>query len=100
MAIPKLVTAQRDFSGGEVDASIARDDDNPLFKTGARQMRNWRILNSKKPQNRPGRSLFGIPTGSRVDKVAMSPTAIYFLEFGNGTLKVYNVAFGIVFSAA
>ena len=83
---PSVVTAQRDFSSGEIDASLKRDDENPILKSGARQMRNWRILNSKKVQNRSGRrALFS--DGPRVEEISMAGSTFH-LCFGNGTLKV------------
>ncbi|MEO6381984.1 MAG: hypothetical protein ABIO35_08300 [Nitrobacter sp.] len=95
--IPKAVEPQTDFSGGEIDISAKRSDD-PALKTCARQMSNWRILNTKKAANRPGRSVRFLPNGTRVEKVPMSPGVSFYLEFGNGTLRVLSSAGAQVFS--
>lgn len=89
MAIPKILGGQTDFSGGEFDPEIKRDD--TLMKTGGRQCSNFRILNSKKITNRPGKSALLFETG-RVDKVTMSPNNNFYIAFGTGYLHVYNAA--------
>ncbi len=100
MAIPKIEGAQRDFSAGEVDVTMKRADEHPLMKTGARQCANWRILNSRALQNRPGRrALFGgLAGGGRVDEITMSPGNTFYLAFGTGVLLVYNAAGAVVFT--
>lgn len=95
--IPKALQPQTDFSGGEVDASAKRGDD-ALMRTCARQMSNWRILNTKKASNRPGRSVRFLPDGTRVDEVLMSAGNTFYLAFGNGTLKVYSYAGALLYS--
>jgi hypothetical protein len=91
LANPKIIGAQRDFSSGEVDVSVKRSDEMAAMKAGARQMSNWRILNSKKPTNRPGRSALFEERG-RVEEVLMSPGQKFYLVFGDGYLHVYNLA--------
>lgn len=98
MAIQKITGAQRDFSGGELDESMKRADENPIMKTGARQMANWRALSSGAAKNRPGRRAIFLETG-RVEKVLMSPGNVFYLAFGPGYLRVYNAAGGRVFSS-
>lgn len=90
MAAPKVVTAQRDFSAGEVDPELKRDDERPEFKAGLRQCANYRILNSRKLTNRPGRRALFIESG-RVDEILMNGL-VFYLCFGQGTLRVYNSA--------
>jgi hypothetical protein len=97
MAIPKITGAQRDFSAGELDVSMKRSDENPLMKIGARQLANYRVLNSGAVKNRPGRTALFPETG-RVEKVLMSPGNIFYLAFGNGYLRVYNAVGTRVFS--
>lgn len=93
MAIPKIVGTQRDFSAGELDLSMKRADENPTMKIGARQLSNFRILNSGAAVNRPGRSaLFPVFASERIDEVLMSPGNIFYLEFGSGGLAVRNAA--------
>ena len=99
MAVAKVVTAQRNFSGGEADIYLKRADELPLMKAAGRQMRNWRILNSGALANRPGRTLLA-QEGPRVDQVIMSPTQTFYLAFGNGYLRVYNAAFTKVFDSS
>lgn len=98
MSIAKIIGAQRDFSAGELDVSMKRADENPVMKTGARQMSNWRITNSKIVSNRPGRTALFFETG-RVDEVLMSPGNIFFIAFGAGYLRVYNAAGTRVFAS-
>lgn len=98
MALAKIIGAQRDFSAGELDVSMKRADDNPRMKTGTRQMVNWRILNSKSVQNRPGRAALFLETG-RVEQILMSPGNNFYIVFGNGYLSVYNAAGARVFNS-
>lgn len=98
MPLPKIITAQRDFSAGEVDVNLKRDEDNEVFKRGLRQCSNFRILNSKKLGQRLGRSAKFID-GPRVDEVLMSPGNVFYLVFGNGSLSVYNAAGTRVFNS-
>jgi hypothetical protein len=99
MAIPKIIGAQRDFSAGELDHSVRRADENPTMKAGARQMRNWRILSSRALQNRSGRSAL-FPEAGRVERITMAPGQDFYLVFGTGYLRVYNVAGTQVFSSS
>ena len=98
MAVPKIIGAQRDFSGGELDVAMKRADENPLMKIGARQASNWRILNSGAASNRPGRSALFPETG-RCEEVLMSPGNIFYLIFGNGYLRIRNAAGTQVFNS-
>lgn len=100
MAIAKIVGAQRDFSAGELDLSTKRADENPIVKTGGRQMLNWRILSSKALANRPGRDAL-FPTGStvntRIEEIIMPGGSIWFLGFGANALGVFNSTGTLVF---
>jgi hypothetical protein len=98
MAVPKANNAQRDFSGGEADSWMKRGDDMPQHKSVARQMSNWRPLQSRGLSNRPGRRILALE-GSRVDEVVMSPGNFFYLAFGNGYLRVYNATFAKVFDS-
>src|ERR1700683_4069830 len=98
MAIPKITGAQRDFSAGELDVSMKRAGENPMMKSGARQLSNWRVLNSGVVKNRPGRRGLFLETG-RVEEVLMSPGNVFYLVFGNGYLRVYNAAGTQVFNS-
>ncbi|TAL43846.1 MAG: hypothetical protein EPN91_05675 [Salinibacterium sp.] len=98
MAIPKIIGAQTDFSAGELDVTMKRADDNPTKKVGARQMLNWRILNSKAATNRPGRSALFFETG-RVEEVLMSSGNFFYLVFGDRYLRVYNASGTQVFTS-
>lgn len=88
MALPKMMTPQNDFSAGQLNEDAKRSDD-PLVKAGARQMKNWRILNSRKLTNRPGRTAL-FPTEGRVDEVLITPGIVVRLCFGAGTLKIID----------
>jgi hypothetical protein len=98
--IPKIVTTQRDFSGGEINSDGRRSEDTALFKASARQMSNWRILNSRKPQQRPGRRA-RYPGGGRADPVRMSSGHEFDLNFtGDGVLSVRNASGALLFAQA
>ena len=98
MAIPKITGAQRDFSAGELDESMKRADENPIMKTGCRQLSNFRITSGGQATQRGGRrALF--PEAGRVEEVLMSPGNTFFLVFGNGYLRVYNAAGTQVFNS-
>lgn len=81
---------QNDFSSGELNADAKRSDD-PLVKAGARQLSNWRILNSRKVTNRPGRTALFQADG-RTDEVLVAPGVVYRLSFGNGTLVIRDAS--------
>lgn len=82
----KIVGAQRDFSFGEVDATLKRADDHPARKAGVRQMANFRVLNAGGVQERPGRrGLFPAPNISRIEEITMSPGNVFKIAFGVGT---------------
>lgn len=97
MAIAKLVGSQRDFSSGELDSSIKRSDDSPKMRSGARQLSNWRILNSHSVTNRPGRTAL-FPEKGRVEQVTLKPGFTFFIAFGAGYLRIYNAAGARVFN--
>ena len=97
MAIPKITGAQRDFSYGEVDVELKRSDEHPAFKAGLRQMSNARLLNSKKPQNRPGRRALypdNINNAPRTDRITMSPGNVFDIQFSAvpGRIQIINSA--------
>lgn len=91
--IQKVVNAQRDFSGGQVDVELKRDDTSPVLKSGARVCSNLRILNSKNLTQRPGRSAkYRQPVIGRVDQVRLSSTVVADLSFnGDGSLTVFDI---------
>jgi hypothetical protein len=91
--------SQRDFSFGEVDVDLKRNDQHPARKAGLRQMANARIHNSKTIANRSGRRALFLETG-RVEPILMSPGNKFFLCFGQGTLRVYNSIGAQVFNQA
>lgn len=81
MAVPDLLSAQRDFSAGELDPEMKRADDLPIYRAGGRQMSDFRITNARIIQQRPGRRALYLQTG-RVDQVSVSPTLTFDLCFG------------------
>lgn len=97
MASPQLDAALNDFSLGEVDPTAKRDA-GPIVTTGARQMSNFRILNTHKIANRPGRSALFSETG-RVDEITMGTAENFFLAFGPNYLRVYNSSGARVFNS-
>jgi hypothetical protein len=93
----KIIGAQRDFSFGEVDTTLKRNDDHPARKGGLRQMANARILNSGALQNRPGRrALFASTNATRIEEFSMSNGNVFKIAFGasptTGEIRIYNSA--------
>jgi hypothetical protein len=97
-AAEKIVGAQRDFSAGELDLSMKRADENPVMRSGARQLSNFRIMSSKALRNRPGRTALFLENG-RVEKVLMSPGNLFYLVFNPLTfsIRIYNAAGTLVY---
>lgn len=92
MANNRHIVRQRDFSGGEVVEHAKRRDDEPAVRSGARTLRNVRILSSGAVEQRPGRSALFQNTG-RVDEVRLDSETTIFLCFGSdGTLKIRSGA--------
>lgn len=88
--------SQTDFSGGEFDVEVKRDD--ATAKIGGRQCSNLRILNSKNLSNRPGRSILFVQ-GGRTEEVLVAPGAVYKISFGgDGSLVIRNTANAVVAS--
>ncbi len=93
MALLKHVTSQTNFSAGEVDPTLKRDDEHPARKAGLRQCANFRMTNGGGVANRFGRSAQFLD-GPRVDEVLMEPGSAFTLCFsadigpGSGVLTV------------
>lgn len=92
--MPKQIQgSQHDFSFGEVDPDLKRNDDHPARKAGLRQMANARIRNSGSFQNRSGRTaLFPLTVGNRTEEVTLPPGNLFKLVFAAGSLQVFNSA--------
>lgn len=96
MAIAKVITPQTDFSAGEFDIDVMRSDD-PAMRIGGRTCSNFRILNTKKLADRPGRSArFTSTTFPRCEEVQMGPGLIFTLCFGvfggSGAIQIRNAS--------
>jgi hypothetical protein len=90
-----IITAQRDFSSGELNVDATRRDDQPVMRAGARQLRNVRVLNSGAVTNRAGRrALFG--GAPRVDEVLVAPGLLFYLRFYATSLEIYDANFNQV----
>lgn len=98
--MPKVINAQRDFSAGQVDPTIKRNDESKLLTKSARHLENWRILNTLGVTNRPGRAAQFLPGAPRVDEVLMAPGVVYYLVFGNLSLSVLDSSGLVVFADA
>jgi hypothetical protein len=91
--VQKILGGQRDFSYGEVDVDLKRNDDHPARKAGLRQMLNHRIHNSGVLGQRSGRSaLYPAPVAARTEELTMSPGNDFKIEFGAGQLRIMNAA--------
>lgn len=87
MGVPELLSSQRDFSAGELDAEMKRRDDQPITKAGGRQMADWRILSSGNLEQRPGRRALYPQTG-RVDQVDVNNVTYDICFGGDGSLAI------------
>lgn len=99
MSLPKQVFRQKDFSAGELDDQSVRRDDNPMMRAGARQASNKRILPTGALEQRPGRSALFEQVHRTEDFVTLAG-ALYYISFGNGTLRVRDVAGTLVLDEA
>jgi hypothetical protein len=98
MPAAKLVTAQRDFSAGQVDPTIKRNEDHPFYKSGVRQAVNFRQLNTKGLGNRFGRSAQFLD-GPRTEEILMGPGFPFVLCFAPGQLQLRQMNGTVVFTA-
>jgi hypothetical protein len=97
--IPKIIGAQRDFSGGEIDVTLKRADDHPARKFGLRQMSNMRILNSRAIQNRSGRrALFRTNGKARSETVTMAAGSTFRIVFTAGLVQLFASSGALVAS--
>lgn len=100
MAVAKTISVQNDFSVGELDPSAKRGDSDKALRAGLRQLSNFRILNSKKVNNRLGRSAKFISNpGARIEEVLMSPGNVFLLDFRAGQIVVRTLAGAVVFTS-
>jgi hypothetical protein len=87
MALGQLIIAQRDFSAGQVDPNVKRNEDHPAFKAGLRQCINFRQLNTKGVANRFGRQAQFFD-GPRVEEILMGPGFPFMLCFQPGKVVI------------
>lgn len=87
-----LLFAQRDFSGGQVNAGMQRRDDGDAARTGARTQRNWRIEQAGQLVPRPGRRPISLSIGLRADPVRMATGFDYLIGFGAGQISIANTS--------
>lgn len=92
----KILTAQRDFSSGEVDANAKRRDDVERLKAGARQMRNWRPLESGALDVRPGRRALAPADGVRTELLRVSSAPDLWITFSTGKLTIRDLTGAVV----
>lgn len=92
------IIRQRDFSGGEVVEHAKRRDDEPAVRSGARTLRNVRILASGAVEQRPGRSALFQHTGP-VHEVRLDSVTTVFLCFGAGSLTIRSSAGAVLAQA-
>jgi hypothetical protein len=91
--MPKQIQgSQTDFSFGEVDVDLKRNDTHPARKGGLRQMTNARILNAGGFQNRPGRRALFPTTDVRIEKFTISPGNNFKIGFAAGLLQIISDA--------
>jgi len=96
--VQKILGAQRDFSFGQVDVSLKRQDDHPARKAGLRQMVNARILNATSIQNRSGRTaLFPITNScARIEEFTISVGKTFKIAFGPSRIQIINSVGAVV----
>jgi len=87
----KILGGQTDFSYGEVDIALKRNDSHPARKAGLRQMANARVLNTGGAQNRSGRrALFPSGTVSRIEKFTISAGNNFKIGFAPGNAYIIS----------
>jgi hypothetical protein len=91
LAVIEGLYAQRDFSGGQPNARDRRQDEKPTFKTGARQLSNWKIEAQNTISQRPGRRAFVGTSASRVEYFQPSPTDEFFINFEPGAIVIRDM---------
>ena len=80
--------AQRDFSGGQVNAAARRRDDSDAVRTGALTMRNWRIEATGQLVPRPGRRPVFVSDAARCDYLRMGVGYEFMLCFSAGKIVI------------
>lgn len=95
--MPSVVASQSDFSAGELDPQVKRDNKNPIVQAGVRQATNFRIINTKGLKNRSGRrALFA--ANDRVEEFLIAPGVTYYIAFPSASLKIYDSTGTLVFT--
>ena len=93
----QLVTAQRDFSAGQITADVKRNEDDKVFKVGLRRGVNVRLLAAGGVENRFGRTARYFD-GPRVEEILMGPGQVFDLCFGVGQVQIRQNG-AVVFTA-
>ncbi|MCW2315112.1 hypothetical protein M2322_000632 [Rhodoblastus acidophilus] len=96
--IPRSIRAQREFGGGQIDASARRRDDQDFLKTGGRQMSNWRRRSTGSMEQRPGRRAVFKAAAARLEYFRMAPGYEYFICFADNQVIIYDPAGNVAFS--
>jgi len=92
----RLVFAQTDFGGGQVDQDANRREDVKVPKTGARTMSNWRQRNTGTIEVRPGRTAVNFPNSRRAERFRMSPAQELIISFPAGAIVIFDLAGNVV----
>lgn len=93
----KIVQAQDDFTGGEVDPQGKRRvEDNPLAKTACRILSNWKPRTTGTLDIRPGRRALAISTGARAERFRMTPTQELLIVFTAGAVTITDLAGDVI----
>jgi hypothetical protein len=94
----KLVHAQRDFNGGQIDAAARRRDDADDLKSAGRKMLNWRPTAAGSMKQRPGRDALFQPSSKRAEYVRMAPGYEYMIAFPAGQIIITDIYGNVVFT--
>jgi hypothetical protein len=94
----KLVHAQRDFNGGQIDATARRRDDVDDLKSAGRKMLNWRPTAAGSMKQRPGRRALYRAAAQRVEYLRMAPGYEYMISFPANQVVITDLAGNYVFT--
>jgi hypothetical protein len=96
----KLVHAQRDFNGGQIDSAARRRDDADDLKSAGRKMLNWRPTAAGSMKQRPGRNALYQALAKRAEYVRMAPGYEYMIAFPANQIVITDLAGNVVFTNA
>ena len=95
----KIIHAQRNFSGGQIDETSRHLDTDTVLKTGGRQMSNFRHTQAGHITQRPGRVAVSVAAGAREEYVRMAASYEYLIAFTAGWVTITDLSGSVIFTA-